>query len=46
MSQFNILLFVKFESIIGVVILCISVTIAQGIVVLTELKKKAFVIWG
>lgn len=45
MSQFNILLFVKFESIIGVVILCIFVTIAQEIAVLTELKKKAFATW-
>ena len=45
MSQFNILLFVKFESIISVVILCISVMIAREIAVLTELKKKAFAIW-
>ena len=45
MSQFNILLFVKFESIIGVVILCIFVMIAPEIAVLTELKKKAFAIW-
>jgi hypothetical protein len=45
MSQFNILLFVKFKSIIGVVILCTFVMIAREIAVLTELEKWVFAIW-